>query len=377
MERRSPLKAVLHMPIRVLVVDDSAFMRRVISEAIASQPDMQVAGQATNGLEALIKVEQTQPDVVTLDVEMPDMDGLTALRHIMARYPRPVVMLSSVTQAGAVTTIRALTIGAVDFIAKPSGTISLDFHRVREELIQKIRTAAHARIHSAPSQPSAMAAAPRTPSPPVPLQPRVAAGAVPFKSLVVVGTSTGGPRALASIVPGLSDNGTTAYLIIQHMPAGFTRSLAERLDAATSLNVHEAEHGECLVAGTALVAPGDYHLQLTAVGMVQLFQGPRVHGVRPSIDVALESIAATFGWRVVVAILTGMGEDGAHGASVVRAKGGYVIAEDESTCVVWGMPRAVAERGAADRVVRLEEVPAAISLAVAGQSLHHRERWTA
>jgi two-component system chemotaxis response regulator CheB len=366
------------MPIRVLVVDDSAFMRRVISEAIAAQPDMEVAGQATNGLDALAKVEQTQPDVVTLDVEMPEMDGLTALRHIMARYPRPVIMLSSLTQAGAVTTIRALTIGAVDFVAKPSGSISLDFHRVREEVIEKIRTAAKARIHLPPAQSAVVAPVRRAPAvAPIPRRPPVASGGGPFQSLVVIGTSTGGPRALATVVPGLADDGRTGYLIVQHMPAGFTRSLAERLDGGTTLSVREAEQGDRLVAGTVLVAPGDYHMQLSSSGQVQLLQGPRVHGVRPSVDITLESVAATFGPRVVTAILTGMGEDGADGAVAVRAKGGFVIAEDEATCVVWGMPRAVKERGAANRIARLEDVPAAIALAVAGRSLQHTARQTA
>jgi two-component system, chemotaxis family, protein-glutamate methylesterase/glutaminase len=359
------------MPIRVLIVDDSAFMRRIISEAITAEPDMEVAGQAINGLDALIKVEQTQPDVVTLDVEMPEMDGLAALRHLMARYPRPVIMLSSLTQAGAVTTIRALTIGAVDFVAKPSGSISLDFHHVREDLIQKIRTAARARIHAPIARPPA-GAAPR-PAPVVPANRRPPAllGVAAFDSLVAIGTSTGGPRALSTVVPGLADDGRTAYLIVQHMPAGFTRSLAERLDSTSSLHVREAEQGDRLAAGTVLVAPGDFHLQVSGHGTVQLFQGPRVHGVRPSVDVMLESVAQHYGARVVSAILTGMGVDGADGAVAVRAKGGFVIAEDEATCVVWGMPRAVAERGAANRIVRLENVSTAIAEAVASRSSHH------
>lgn len=363
------------MPIRVLVVDDSAFMRRIISEAITAEPDMEVAGQAINGLDALLKVEQTQPDVVTLDVEMPEMDGLAALRHLMARYPRPVIMLSSLTQAGAVTTIRALTIGAVDFVAKPSGSISLDFHRVREELIHKIRIAARARIHAPGAHPPTITAPPKPAAQCAPVVPRarppVALGAASFDTLVAIGTSTGGPRALSTVVPGLADDGRTAYLIVQHMPAGFTHSLAERLDSTSSLHVREAEQGDRLVAGTVLVAPGDFHLQLSAHGTVQLFQGPRVHGVRPSVDVMLESVAQHYGARVVTAILTGMGVDGADGAVAVRAKGGFVIAEDEATCVVWGMPRAVAERGAANRIVRLENVSTAIAEAVASRFLHH------
>lgn len=343
-------------PLRVLVVDDSAFMRRVIGEAIASQPDMQLAGVARNGLDALLKVEQLQPDVVTLDVEMPDMDGLTALRHLMARYPRPVVMLSSMTQAGAITTLRALSIGAVDFVAKPSGAVSLDFRRVRDELLQKVRTAASARV-----RPS-VAPTRRPPEPVHAQKSRVYASG--FEHLVVIGCSTGGPRALATLVPALPPQTGTAYVIVQHMPAGFTRSLAERLDASSAISVREAAAGDHLEAGTALVAPGDFHLRLTAAGTVGLDQGPRVHGVRPSVDLALQSAAQYFGSRTLAVILTGMGQDGADGAAAVRQAGGSVLAEDQSTCVVWGMPRAVAERGLAERVAPLDRMPDAISAAL-------------
>jgi two-component system chemotaxis response regulator CheB len=345
------------MPIRVLVVDDSAFMRRVIGEAIASQADMELAGVAINGLDALLKVEQLQPDVVTLDVEMPEMDGLTALRHLMARYPRPVVMLSSLTQEGAATTLRALSIGAVDFVPKPSGSISLDFHKVREDLVHKIRVAAGARVQ-------ARAVAPAAPTrPTTPVRP-ILSGRANFDRLCLIGSSTGGPRALGTVVPGLQRDGRTAYVIVQHMPAGFTKSLAERLDAASELTVQEASAGQRLAADTILVAPGDHHLRLKASGVVELDDGPRVHGVRPSVDIALESVAQHFAARSVVAILTGMGVDGGDGAAGVRNAGGYVLAEDESTCVVWGMPRAVVERGAADKVVPLDAMAEAITAAL-------------
>jgi two-component system, chemotaxis family, protein-glutamate methylesterase/glutaminase len=347
------------MPIRVLVVDDSAFMRRVISDAIGAEPDMDVVGVAANGLDALVKIEQLQPDVVTLDVEMPVMDGLTALRHLMARYPRPVVMLSSLTQAGAVTTVRALTIGAVDFVAKPSGTISLDFGRVRGELISKVRQAAGTRVRAWAAVPrSGLRALPAT-------APRPAApGARPLEHLVVIGASTGGPRALGTLVPTLPANDQTAYVIVQHMPAGFTASLAERLDAGSALQVREARAGDRLLPGTALVAPGDFHVRIDRAGKVVLDQGPRVHGVRPSVDVTLASAAQHFGGRVVAAVLTGMGQDGAQGALSVRQAGGRVLAEDESTCVVYGMPRAVVERNAAHQVVRLDGMGAAIANAL-------------
>jgi two-component system, chemotaxis family, protein-glutamate methylesterase/glutaminase len=358
------------MAIRVLVVDDSAFMRRVVSDAIGAESDMELIGTAVNGLDALVKIEQLQPDVVTLDVEMPEMDGLTALRHLMARYPRPVVMLSSLTQAGAVTTVRALTIGAVDFVGKPSGAISLDFHRVREELVQKIRAAARAKVRGSAvgARVSALPVA-RSVTPPLVLStgPRPLAFGTPFDRLVVIGSSTGGPRALGTVVPELPNDGRTAYLIVQHMPAGFTRSLAERLDSMTELSVREAESGTHLAAGTILVAPGDYHLRVGPRAAIQLDQEPKVHGVRPSVDVTLYSVAPHFGSRTVAAILTGMGSDGAAGAAAVRTAGGLVIAEDESTCVVYGMPRAVVERGGADRVAPLEQVAPAIAQCLSGR----------
>lgn len=345
------------MPIRVLVVDDSAFMRRVVGDAIASQPDMQLAGVARNGLEALLKVEQLQPDVVTLDIEMPEMDGLTALRHLMARYPRPVVMLSTMTQAGAATTLRALSIGAIDFVAKPSGALALDFRQVREELLHKVRVAARAQVRQATRE----IYRPASPSKPT-------ARRDGFDHLVVIGSSTGGPRALSRLIPELAADGRTAYLVVQHMPAAFTRCLAERLDASSQLVVREAATGDRLEAGTALVAPGDYHVRVTRSGAVELDQSPRVHGVRPSVDVALRSAAEHRGARTVAVILTGMGQDGADGAASVRQAGGWVIAEDEASCVVWGMPRAVVERGLAHRVVPLDGMAQAI---VASASAAH------
>jgi two-component system chemotaxis response regulator CheB len=287
------------------------------------------------------------------------MDGLTALRHLMARYPRPVVMVSSVTHAGAAATMRALAIGAVDFVGKPSGSSSLDFHRVRDELIDKIRAAAAARIHPV-SRPAPVREPSKTPLPVGPSASRV----------VVIGASTGGPRALSTIVPGLQPDGRTAYLLVQHMPAGFTRSLAERLDSLGPLLVKEAAPGDRLQGGVGLVAPGDAHLRLSSGGAIELDrESPRVHGVRPAIDVTLASVARAFGSRATVASLTGMGQDGADGASAIRQAGGTVLAEAESTCVVYGMPRAVVERGLADGIVPLDGMAAAIAQALAARKL--------
>jgi two-component system chemotaxis response regulator CheB len=357
------------MTIRVLVVDDSAFMRRVISEAIAAQRDMEVAGVAINGLDALVKVEQLQPDVVTLDVEMPDMDGLTALRHLMARYPRPVVMLSTMTQDGAVTTLRALSIGAVDFVAKPSAAISLDFHRVKDELLHKIRVAAKATARGpvVSAQGSVFSDRPR-PAQPTTFRPpghRPLTTDHSFDRLVIIGSSTGGPRALGTLIPALPADGRTAYLIVQHMPAGFTKSLAERLDTASQLTVREAAQGDHLAAGLALLAPGNLHMRISPSGTVELDEGARVHGVRPSIDVTLASVVERYGQLALTVILTGMGSDGTAGAVALHEAGGVVLAEDESTCVVWGMPRAVFERGVTDRVVPLDGMAEAIVGALA------------
>jgi two-component system chemotaxis response regulator CheB len=280
----------------------------------------------------------------------------------MARYPRPVVMLSTLTQEGAATTLRALAMGAVDFLPKPSGSVSLDFHRVRDELLAKIRAAASAKLQPTPRPSGARdsSGAQAAASPSEARKPKVLASPGIFERLVVIGSSTGGPRALGLLVPALPRDGRTAYLVIQHMPAGFTRSFAERLDTTTDLEVREATADDRLTADTVLVAPGDHHIRVTHLAEVRLDQGPRLHGVRPAIDIALESVATCFARRSTVAILTGMGQDGAAGAEAVRRAGGYVLAEDESSCVVWGMPRAVVERNAADAVVPLEGMAEAI-----------------
>jgi two-component system, chemotaxis family, protein-glutamate methylesterase/glutaminase len=270
-------------------------------------------------------------------------------------------MVSSATQAGAIATLRALSIGAVDFVGKPSGSVSLDFRRVRAELLDKIRIAAGAHIQPTLPVPKPLGL--------TPVVHRISLGSR-FDRLVVIGASTGGPRALSTLVPALPADGHTAYLIVQHMPAGFTGSLAERLDSVSRLTVREAVQGEHLAAGTALIVPGDYHLHVTAGGGVDLDNTtPRLHGVRPSIDITLESVAKYFGARAVVVVLTGMGRDGADGALAVHKAGGSVLAEDESTCVVWGMPRAVVENGAAERTVRLDRMARAIELVVAVRPL--------
>ncbi len=335
--------------IRVLVVDDSAFMRHSVTRALSAQPDMEVAGVARDGIEALELARQLRPDVVTLDVEMPRLDGLKTLEVLMRESPVPVVMLSSLTGEGAPATIRALELGAVDFVQKPAPP-AIGVTRVEEMLVQAVRTASQARIRRMPP-PLRPGAVPHAKPP----MPRAATTARPER-VVAIGCSTGGPRALMEVVPHLPGNLPAAVLIVQHMPAGFTRSLAERLDHASALHVREAEHGDMPAPGLALLAPGGRHMRLGPDGRVQLTDTPPVHGVRPSVDVLLDSLPFLFGKKCAVAILTGMGSDGADGSAAVKAAGGHVIAEHQSTTAVYGMPRAVLERGVAEKAVPLPDI---------------------
>ncbi|NPV25942.1 MAG: chemotaxis response regulator protein-glutamate methylesterase [Firmicutes bacterium] len=339
--------------IRVLVVDDSAFMRKVISDLINADPQLEVVGTARNGEEALAKIGQLQPDVVTMDVEMPVMDGLTALDKIMRSQPLPVIMLSSVTQSGPAATMKALEKGAIDFIAKPSGPISLDINQVQNELILKIKTSKQARL----TKSSGRILSQRSFN----IKPPVSVCEPQLNRLVLIGTSTGGPRALNEVIPALPANFPAGVLIVQHMPPGFTRSLAERLDNLSAIHVKEAVDGDEVRAGVAYIAPGDYHMVLTANGrtgdrhlFIHLTQDPPIAGHRPSVDVMISSAAEVFWGPVVAVILTGMGQDGTQGVKKLKSRGqSKVIAEDQSTCVVYGMPKAAIESGCVDKVVPL------------------------
>lgn len=339
-------------PIRVMVVDDSAFMRKIIGDLLSQDSEIQVVGNARDGLEALEKIESAVPDVITLDVEMPRMDGLTALKEILKRRPVPVVMVSSLTQEGAETTIRALAQGAFDFVAKPSGAISLDMGRVAQELVKKVKLAARMGVRRITLPPPPM---PKTKAKRV-----QGMGGRLVDRLVVIGCSTGGPGALHHVVPALSEDLAAGVLIVQHMPAGFTRSLAQRLDELSSVRVREAAEGDSIERGKALVAPGGFHMTLREDLSIALNQDPPVHGVRPAVDKTFESVVPLFRSRCLGVIMTGMGYDGGKGALVLKKAGGRVIAQNESTCVVYGMPKVVVEMGAADQVLPLDAIPAAI-----------------
>jgi len=333
-------------PIRVLVVDDSAFIRHSIAKHLEADPEITVVGKAYDGLDALTQIAALKPDVVTLDVEMPRMDGLAALRRIMAEYPTPVIMLSAYTRRGARATIQALMRGAVDFVPKPAIHAELD--DVIEELIDKVKVAASApaasRLSSLPVHPGP--SAPRS-------RPRPVHKGDP---LIIIGASTGGPRALQQILSDLPADLPAAVTVVQHMPAGFTEALAQRLNESSPLVVQEAAHGDRLARGLALLAPGGSHLRFNGRRQVSLDQGPRRNGVRPALDVSMESAAARHGTAVIGVVLTGMGSDGTLGARQIKAAGGRVIAEHESTSVVYGMPRSVIEAGLVDRVAPLPEV---------------------
>jgi two-component system chemotaxis response regulator CheB len=337
--------------IKVLVVDDSALMRKMVSDIISEAPDLELLDTAVNGLDCLEKLEKLKPDVITLDIEMPVMDGLQALARIMSEHPVPVIILSAHALEGAETTLLALELGAVDFVTKPSGSISLDINKVREQLIEKIRMASEVdlknlkvRRHKA-----------------TPALAETNRGDQSGPCTVVIGSSTGGTKALAEIMPRLPANLNASIILVQHMPVGFTKSLAERLSARSKIAVREAQEGDLLKPGAALLAPADYHLALSQDGIrIALNREPTRHGVRPSVDVTMESVALNSNTPLVGVILTGMGHDGASGISSIKRRGGHTIAEDRSSCVVFGMPKSAIETGMVDEVLPLEKIPQAI-----------------
>jgi two-component system chemotaxis response regulator CheB len=344
-------------PIRtVLVVDDSAFMRRVISDLIGSAVDeFRVVGTAMNGLDALRQIHDLNPDIVTLDIEMPELDGIQALGYIMAEMPRPVVMLSAAGGPGSADlTIRALELGAVDFVRKPGGPVSLDLSIVREQLFSALRGAACVNLPGV-----SMLATPRLGTGIRPA--RHAAGA---RWVVVIAASTGGPRALTEVIPSLPGDLGAAVLVVQHMPNGFTQSLAHRLDVMSAVRVSEAVDGEAIINNRVYVARGGSHL--TVAGgedrpVVSLSADPPVWGVRPAADPMFASAAKVFGSRVVGVVLTGMGRDGAAGLKAVRDAGGQGVVQDQMTSIIYGMPQAALAAAGADRVVALRDVGAAIT----------------
>lgn len=346
------------MKIKVLVVDDSAFMRKVIADMISSDDGMEVVGTAKNGEEALQLIVSLKPAVVTMDIEMPKMDGLTALKQIMEVSPMPVIMLSSLTTNGAVETLKALDYGAFDFITKPTSLIKVSTPEVREELLNKIRIASRTKVN----KPSLLDRRVR-PAPVIQKSDQSRTKNLglktKFKKLIAIGTSTGGPRALQDVIPYIPRDIDAGILIVQHMPPGFTKSLAERLDGMSQIQVKEAEDGDIISAGVAYLAPGDSHVKVTKQAgqyVIKLDNGERVSGHKPSVDAMMYSIADLNERDVIGVIMTGMGADGADGLSRVKANHGYIIAQDEESCVVFGMPKSTIKLGVVDKVVSLNNI---------------------
>ena len=355
-------------PPSVLVVDDSAFMRRLISQILESSGEFRVAGTARNGLDALQKVHTLDPELVTMDVDMPELDGLQALGYIMSETPRPVVMLSAATtHSGHDATLRALELGAVDFVRKPSGPISLDLAKVTNRLLSALRAAAQANVRGV-----RMLAVTRLPVRGTPAKPslsiqstesRVTPAGTGARRVVAIASSTGGPRALAELVPSLPRFLGAAVLVVQHMPAGFTKSLAQRLHAMSKLPVSEAEAGEPVLEDRVYLAPGGLHMALEGTSgatTIALDDSAPIWGVRPSADPLFRSVAERFGQDAVAVVLTGMGRDGADGTRAIREAGGRAVLQDRSTSTIFGMPNAALQIAGADRVAALGEIAPAI-----------------
>jgi two-component system chemotaxis response regulator CheB len=334
-------------PVRVLVVDDSALMRKLIPQILQADGSIQVVGTAIDGAFALKKIEELKPQVVTLDLEMPGMSGMQALREITLRYHLPAIVVSSHTTQGASATFKALAMGAFDFVAKPHDA-SAHMQEVAQELISKIKVAAHAE-------------APRGPAP-LPLsfqkaeKPRIRQRRPPTR-IVAIGISTGGPNALQYLLAHLPGDFPASILVVQHMPEGFTDMFARRLDECCALEVKEAQSGDLLQAGRVLICPGNRHMRVRRMPLgdvAVLSDEERVNGHRPSVDVLFRSVADEFGPAVVAVLMTGMGDDGADAMGAIKAAGGLTIAQAQESCTVFGMPRAAIERGHALRVVALD-----------------------
>lgn len=341
--------------IKVLVVDDSAFMRKMISNILESHPKIIVVGTARNGLDALKKVDQLDPDVITLDIEMPEMDGLVALNKIMESKPRPVIMLSSLSKLGADKTFESMELGAVDFITKPSGSISLNIKEIETEIISKVLEATKAKVDlftDSTSRSTYLKTSDRRIAPNLSKKNQVVIG---------IGTSTGGPRALQQVITRLPENIPAPIVIVQHMPPGFTNSLAKRLDQLSHVNVREVKDGEQLENGVAYIAPGGYQFRVieTPTGLkAKITKEGNRSGHQPSVDVLFESLAQLVNYNLIGAIMTGMGADGADGIVEMKKKKEktVIIAEAEETCVVYGMPKSAVKTGVVDFIVELPNI---------------------
>ena len=342
-------------------MDDAVVMRKIIAEALSRDSDIEVVGVAANGSIALQKLTQINPDVITLDVEMPDMDGLATLREIRKTHPKlPVIMFSTLTSRGAATTLDALSAGATDYVAKPSnmGNVGECIERLQTELIAKVKVhCRHLGVETAHTAPKIFSATPR---PLVPVLP--SASRTPVE-IVCLGTSTGGPNALAEVFKNVPSDFPVPIVIVQHMPPLFTAMLAERLSSTTPIKFHEGAEGQLIEPGHAYVAPGGRHMEIIRLSgqlRVHLTDAPPENSCRPAVDVLFRSVVAACGGNVLGVIMTGMGQDGLRGCELIREKRGQIVVQDEATSVVWGMPGYVAQAGYADKIVPLNQIAAEI-----------------
>ncbi len=355
--------------IRVVVVDDSVVMRKLISTALSQDPGIEVIGHAPDGLAALKRVARLNPDILTLDVEMPGMDGIATLREIRKTRPSlPVVMVSAHTKQGAAATINALMAGANDYVTKPAGEQDIAgslevLHRQLVPLIKALCARGRPVVAAAVRVPTVTAAAPLPPSPALAPGPKLA---LPIRA-VCIGISTGGPQALTAMLPGVPGDFEVPLLIVQHMPPIFTKTFAESLAHICAIKVHEAVEGQVILPGHAYIAPGGHHMEVRKLENAchaHLHDGPPENSCRPAVDVLFRSAAAVYGGNLLAVVMTGMGHDGLRGAEVVRAGGGRVMAQDEATSVVWGMPGAVAHGGLAEKLLPLPQIASEITQTV-------------
>jgi two-component system, chemotaxis family, protein-glutamate methylesterase/glutaminase len=366
---------------RVLIVDDSTFMRKVLENIINSDETLQVVGQAKDGREAVTMAESLKPDVITMDINMPHVDGLQATAQIMTTNPRPIVIVSSESREGADSTLKALELGAIDFVSKPSSGIDLDMQSVREDLLRKVRMSAKVRVvrtasrlastlqNASPAQSSP--ASSHNSSPSIAARPAsVALASLDQRfPVVVLGASTGGPATVMRLAPGFTRDFPAAVFLVQHMPASFTTQYAAQLAEFTGIRVKEAEANEPVQPGTLYICPGGQHLRITPTGRIQLDStSGRINGYLPNIDVTMESAAAYAGSMAIGVVLTGMGNDGAAGAKAIQRAGGLVIAQDEATSVIFGMPAEAIKAANVELVLGIDDIYAALEKRVIGLS---------
>jgi two-component system chemotaxis response regulator CheB len=356
---------------RVLIVDDSSFMRKVLETIFNADDQLQVAGHAKDGREAVALAESLKPDVITMDINMPHMDGLQATAQIMTTNPKPIVIVSSESKEGAASTLKALELGAIEFVAKPSSGIDLDMQSVKDDLLRKVRMAAKVRVVRTASRLALSVqgangnAAPAKPVPAVRTIPALPADQ--RFPVVVLGASTGGPATVMRLAPGFTRDFPAAVFLVQHMPAAFTTQYAAQLAEFTSIRVKEADNGEAVQPGTLYICPGAQHLRVTPAGRIQLDgTSGRINGYLPNIDVTMETVATYAGAMTIGVVLTGMGADGALGAKAIKSAGGMVLAQDEATSVIFGMPAEAIKVNAVDQVLAIDNIYAAIEKRVIG-----------